>query len=247
MSNKNILLTRAARHIALPQIGEKGQKKIERSTILIIGIGGIGCAASSYLASSGVGQIILCDFDIVDETNLGRQILYGPDDVGKLKTLCATKQLKRINPSIKLSTIPKRLDDEELITIISNCNVVLDCSDNFSTRFQINSACVSLGKYLISGSAIRFEAQLAIFGNDYNELPCYRCLYNKADETLENCAGNGILSALPGVVGSLMAVETLKLLSDNYTKASRLMLYEGLTGEWRELKIKKRFNCPICS
>ena len=157
MSNKNILLTRAARHIALPQIGEKGQKKIERSTILIIGIGGIGCAASSYLASSGVGHIILCDFDIVDETNLGRQILYGPDDVGKLKTLCATKQLKRINPNIKLSTIPKRLDDEELITIISNCNVVLDCSDNFSTRFQINSACVSLGKYLISGSAIRFK------------------------------------------------------------------------------------------
>ena len=106
---------------------------------------------------------------------------------------------------------------------------------------------MSLGKYLISGSAIRFEAQLAIFGNDYNELPCYRCLYNKADETLENCAGNGILSALPGVVGSLMAVETLKLLSDNHTNASRLMLYEGLAGEWRELKIKKRFNCPICS
>lgn len=247
MANVDRSAARAARHLALPQIGVDGQDKIASSTVLMIGLGGIGCAAASYLASSGVGHLLLSDFDTVDESNLGRQILYGPEDIGELKARCAASRLARINPDIQLTAIVDRLGGDTLAKAVAKADIVLDGCDNFATRFAVNDACVSQQRRLISGSAIRFEAQLAVFGPDYDTSPCYRCLYTEADESLENCAGNGVLAPVPGVVGTMMAVEALKFLGGIKNPPGRLTLYEGLSGDWRQVAIGKRPNCSVCN
>jgi molybdopterin/thiamine biosynthesis adenylyltransferase len=203
-------LDRHARHVALPQVGGDGQARIADATALLIGVGGIGCATASYLASSGIGHLMLCDFDTVDPTNLGRQMLYGPDDVGELKAIIAAERLSVINPEIQITPIIDRLDDEALVDAVAQADVVLDGCDNFATRFQVNDACVAASRCLISGSAIRLEGQIAVFGPDFDTSPCYRCLYQEADESLESCAGNGVLAPVPGVIGTLMAVEAIK-------------------------------------
>jgi len=246
MSDTDLSASRAARHLALPQVGLAGQERIASSTALLIGLGGIGCATASYLASSGIGHLILCDFDTVDATNLGRQILYGPADIGEPKIQCAAARLERINPDIQLTLIADRLSGDELVDAVSKANIVLDGCDNFATRFQVSDACVANGKRLISGSAIRLEAQLAAFGPNYATSPCYRCLYSEADESLENCAGNGVLAPVPGVVGTMMAVEALKFLAGIESAPGRLTLYEGLSGDWRQVTIRKRVDCPVC-
>jgi len=239
---------RAARHIALPQIGDEGQERIESSTILLIGLGGIGCATASYLASSGVGHLILCDFDTVDETNLGRQILYGPADVGELKANRAVAKLAAMNPDVRLSGITDRLSDHALTEAVQQADVVLDGCDNFATRFQVNDACVQNNRCLISGAAIRFEGQLAVFGPDYSNSPCYRCLYQEADESLDNCAGNGVLAPVPGVIGTMMAVEAIKRTAGvDESESGKLNLYDALRGVWQQIEIKKRSDCPVCN
>lgn len=239
-------MRREARHLALPQIGAEGQAKIASSTALLIGMGGIGCASASYLASSGVGRLLLCDFDTVDETNLGRQILYKPADIGKLKVSQAAASLAELNPDITLVQIPDRLEDSALRDAVQGADAVLDGCDNFATRFQVNKACVAVGRALISASAIRFEAQLALFGPDYAVSPCYRCLYSEADESLDNCAGNGVLAPVPGVAGAMMAVEALKYLSGNGIDSGTLSLYDARANQWRKVAIPKRAECPIC-
>ncbi len=246
MSGSEQKVERAARHHALPQIGAAGQERIEAGTALLIGLGGIGCAVASYLASSGVGHILLCDFDTVDETNLGRQTLYGPADVGKLKVVRAASRLATMNPDVRLTEIPDRLSDDALADAVSHADIVLDGCDNFATRFQVSDACVKEKRVLVSGAAIRFEGQLAVFGPDYDQSPCYRCLYDDADESLDNCAGNGVLAAVPGVIGTMMAVETLKYLSGMPTESPALNLYDAMTGDWQKVRIKKRKNCPAC-
>jgi adenylyltransferase/sulfurtransferase len=240
-------MQRDARHISLPQIGESGQAGIAGGTALIIGLGGIGCAVASYLACAGVGQLLLCDFDTVDESNLGRQTLYGPADVGQLKAVRAASRLAAMNPDVRLTEIPDRLSKEALAEAVSQADVVLDCSDNFATRFQVNDVCVANSTALISGAAIRLEGQLVVFGPDYGRSHCYRCLYSEADESLESCAGNGVLSAVPGVVGTMMAVEALKYLAGLDVESGVLNVYDALSTEWRKLKIKKRRNCPACA
>ena len=238
---------RAARHIALPQIGDEGQERIESSTILLIGLGGIGCATASYLASSGVGHLILCDFDTVDETNLGRQILYGPADVGELKANRSVAKLAAMNPDVRLTGITDRLSDHALTEAVLQSDIVLDGCDNFATRFQVNDACVQNNRCLISGAAIRFEGQLAVFGPDYSNSPCYRCLYQEADESLDNCAGNGVLAPVPGVIGTMMAVEAIKRLAAvGENESGTLKLYDALPGAWQQIAIKKRADCPVC-
>ena len=239
-------MTRHARHIALAQVGESGQKRISESSALLIGVGGIGCAAASYLASSGVGHIILNDFDTVDETNLGRQVLFAPDDVGKSKAATAAARLSALNPDVRISTLDKRLDPATLATTIANVDVVLDGSDNFATRFLVNDACVSCDCCLVSGSAIRLEGQIAVFGPDYDISPCYRCLYEDTDESLENCAGNGVLAAVPGVIGTMMAVEALKHLAGIKSPRGQLQLYDAGSGSFRSITIAKREGCPSC-
>lgn len=237
---------REARHLALPQIGVDGQARITDGTVLLIGAGGIGCAVAQYLAASGVGQILVCDFDTVDATNLGRQVLYGADDIGESKAHIAVKRLSALNDDVRLRAIDQRLDDDALAALLADIDVVLDGSDNFATRFQVSDACVTMGRTLVSGSAIRFEGQLAVFGPDYSTSPCYRCLYTEADESLEGCAGNGVLGPVPGVVGTSMAVETLKLLAGIDVERGVLHLYDAMTSDIRRISIKKRKDCPAC-
>ena len=239
-------MDRAARQIALKQIGAEGQARISSSTILIIGLGGIGCAAASYLACAGVGQLLLCDFDTIDATNLGRQTLYGPADIGQFKAVRAASRLAAMNPDVRLTEIPDRLSDAAMAEAIDQADIVLDGCDNFSTRFQANAAAVTCSTRLVSGAAIRFEGQIAVFGPDYSVSPCYRCLYQEADETLENCAGNGVLGPVPGTIGCMMAVEALKSIAGIAFKPGKLNLYDALAGEWRSVSVRKRTNCPTC-
>lgn len=240
-------LSRDARHLALPQVGAAGQKKISNGSALLVGMGGIGCPAATYLASSGVGHLLICDFDTVDETNLGRQVLYGPGHIGQQKADVAAARLRKVNPDVEVTPIPHRLGNAELSDVIGRVDVVLDGCDNFATRFQINDACVSAGRRLIAGSAIRFEGQLAVFGPDYAISPCYRCLYVEADESLGDCAGNGVLAPVPGVIGTMMAVEALKFLAGVSDTAPVLRLYDALATEFRHLSIRKRKNCEACA
>lgn len=240
-------LTRHARHLALAQIGAEGQARIGSSSALLIGMGGIGCATGVYLASSGVGQLWLCDFDTVDPTNLGRQFLYGPDDVGRPKVEVAAEKLGAINPDIEIDAIAHRMDDEALAIPVGQADVVLDGTDNFATRFQVNDACVANRTCLVSGAAIRLEGQVAVFGPDYDTSPCYRCLYTEADESLENCAGNGVLSPVPGVIGTLMAVEALKHLAGIDSPRGVLQLYDATRGVFRNVSITKDPQCASCS
>ena len=244
MAGDNPQLSRHARHLSLAQVGNDGQRRIEQGSVLLIGVGGIGCAAASYLAASGVGNLLLCDFDTVDVTNLGRQVLYGPGDVDKLKARCAAEHLANINPDIRITPLTERLDDDELAARVSQVDVVLDCCDNFATRFQVSDACVAAARCLISGAAIRFEGQIAVFGPGYQDSPCYRCLYSDADESLENCAGNGVLGPVPGVIGTMMAVETLKHLAGIASPRGILRLYDAASGESSSVTIKKRPHCP---
>lgn len=237
---------RSARHLALPLVGAGGQAKIESSTALLIGLGGIGCAVASYLASSGVGHLLLCDFDTVDASNLGRQILYGPADVGELKACRTASRLAAINPEIRLSEIAQRLSDDALMEAVSQADVVLDGCDNFATRFQVSDACVARNRCLISGAAIRFEGQLVAFGPDYSDSPCYRCLYQEADESLENCSGSGVLAPLPGIVGTVMAAEALKFLAGIDITTAKLSLFDAISCEWRSVRVQKRKDC-VCS
>jgi adenylyltransferase/sulfurtransferase len=247
LSDSKQKIGRSARHIALPRIGEVGQEKIESATVLIIGLGGIGCASASYLTSSGVGQLLLCDFDTVDVTNLGRQTLYGPGDVGQLKAHRAASRLAAMNPDVRLTEIPDRLSNHALQEAVSQADVVLDGCDNFATRFQVSDVCVTSHRTLVSGSAIRFEGQIAVFGPDYTKSPCYRCLYNESDESLDNCAGNGVLAPVPGVIGTMMAVEALKSIAGVPVETGNLNLYDAAASEWRKVIIKKRKNCVSCA
>lgn len=240
-------LHRHARHLALSQVGADGQCRIGRASALLIGAGGIGCSVASYLVASGIGRLVICDFDTVDGTNLGRQVLYGPDDIGRLKVEVAAEQLRRINPDTEIVPIPERLDDARLAAAVREVDVVLDGSDNFATRFQVNDACVAAGRCLISGAAIRLEGQVAVFGPDYAVTPCYRCLYRQADESLENCAGNGVLATVPGVVGTLMATEALKYLADIGGRRGVLRLFDAGSDEVHSLRVAKRADCETCA
>jgi len=240
-------LTRDARHLALPQVGADGQQRIADGRVLLIGVGGIGCAAAAYLASSGVGSIAVCDFDTVDETNLGRQVLYARGHIGERKAEVAAERLRKINPDIEVTAICERLTGESLAAAVLAVDVVLDGSDNFPTRFEVNGACVTHSRRLVSGSAIRFEGQLAVFGPDFTVSPCYACLYAEADESLGDCAGNGVLAPVPGVIGTLMAVETLKFLAGIAAPAPLLRLYDGTASEFRHLGVSKRPDCPTCA
>ena len=244
MSGPNV--HRDARHMALTQVGAQGQERIAAASALVVGVGGLGCAAATYLASAGVGELFLVDFDTVDGTNLGRQVLFGPGDIGEAKAAVAADTLAQQNPAIRIRPVTDRLDDGALKKAVAEAGVVLDCTDNFATRFQVNDACVAGSRCLVSGSAIRFEGQLAVFGPDYTESPCYRCLYTEADESMLDCAGNGVFAPVPGVIGTMMAVEALKHLAGLDSPRGALRLYEGDSGRFHSVSIPKRADCPAC-
>lgn len=238
---------RNARHHALKQVGAAGQTRIAAGSVLLIGAGGIGCAAAQYLVSSGVGRVLICDFDTVDATNLGRQVLYGPQHIGQSKVAVAAAKLAAANPDVEIVPVDKRMSDAEMFDTVAGVDVVLDGCDNFATRFQVNDACVAAKTRLVSGAAIRLEGQLVVFGPDYDREACYRCLYTEADESFENCAGNGVLAAVPGVIGALMAVEAIKSLAGLEVKRNTLSLYDAGAGEFTVVAVSKRLDCPACS
>jgi molybdopterin/thiamine biosynthesis adenylyltransferase len=237
---------RYARQIALADVGTEGQARLGRARALIVGIGGLGCPAALYLATSGIGRLVLNDFDRVDETNLPRQILFGPEDVGALKVEAAKKRLTALNPEVEVVCLPERLDDAALATAIAGVDVVLDGTDNFAARFAVNRACVARRVPLVSGAAVRVEGQIAVFSNR-GDGPCYACLYNDEDEFLGDCQGNGVLSPVPGVIGTLMAAEAQKLvLGWESSLHHRLLLWDAKRGEWQSVVLKRDPECVAC-
>ena len=237
---------RYARQVALPDVGEAGQARIGAGSVLIVGLGGLGCPAAQFLATSGVGKLVLNDFDRVDETNLPRQILYTADDAGKLKVEAAATRLRALNPLVTITALPERLDADALGAAVAAVDVVLDGSDNFSTRFAVNRACVAGAKPLVSGAAVRLEGQLAVFPNRPGQ-PCYSCLYDDEDEWLGDCQGNGVLAPVPGVIGTMMATEALKLLLGwDSALHNRLLLWDAKRGEWQSVALRRDPDCEIC-
>jgi adenylyltransferase/sulfurtransferase len=237
---------RYARQIALADVGADGQAKLGRARVLIVGLGGLGCPAALYLATSGIGRLVLNDFDTVDETNLPRQILFSPDDVGALKVDAAKRRLAAFNPLIEIATLPQRLDEAALEAAVAAVDIVLDGTDNFAARFAVNKACVARRVPLVSGAAVRVEGQIAVFPNR-GDGPCYACLYNDEDEWLGDCQGNGVLAPVPGVIGTLMAAEALKLVLDwKSSLHDRLLLWDAKRGDWQSVALKRDPSCVVC-
>lgn len=237
---------RYARHVVLPEVGASGQRKIGAARVLIVGVGGLGCPAALYLASSGIGTLVLNDFDRVDESNLPRQVLFGPDDVGTLKVEAAKRRLEAQVPGVRVENLAARLGAEELAAAVRGADIVLDCTDNFSMRLAINAACVEAGVVLVSGAAVRFEGQITVFPNR-GEGPCYRCLYDDEDEWLGDCQGNGVLAPVPGVIGTLMAVEALRIATGARSALEgRLILWDASCGQWQSVGLRQDPDCPVC-
>jgi adenylyltransferase/sulfurtransferase len=237
---------RYARQVALPDVGDEGQAKLGRARVLIVGLGGLGCPAALFLATGGVGKLVLNDFDRVDETNLPRQILYGPGDVGELKVEAAKARLKALNPDVEIVCLPERLDGAALDAAVASVDVVLDGTDNFAARFAVNRACVARRVPLVSGAAVRVEGQIAVFPNR-GDGPCYACLYNDEDEWLGDCQGNGVLAPVPGVIGTLMAEEAMKLVLGWFSSLhERLLLWDAKRGDWQSVALKRDPSCVVC-
>lgn len=240
-------LLRYSRHILLRQVDIAGQEKLLAARVLVVGLGGLGSPVAMYLAASGIGHLTLVDHDKVELTNLQRQIVHTSDTLGQDKTVSAAKQLRALNPEIAVTTINRKLDDAGLLEQARAADVVVDASDNFATRFAVNAACVRAKKPLVSGAVVRFEGQVAVFRPDRPDSPCYRCLYAESNEPEEVCAEFGVLAPAAGVIGSLQAMETIKVLLDiGESLSGRLLLFDALHTEWRELKLRKDPRCPVC-
>lgn len=240
-------LLRYSRQIMLPEIDAEGQLRLAAATALIIGVGGLGSAASIYLAAGGVGHLILVDYDQVELSNLQRQILHRTADLGRLKVESAQEHLTALNPEIKLTLIDHALDDEELIARAKQATVIIDASDNFKTRFALNAASVKTKTPLVFGAAIRFEAQTSVFNPLDETSPCYRCLYAEDADLDETCAANGVLAPLLGIIGSVQAVEAMKLIMGlGDTLQGKLLLLDALRMEWHTAMLPKDPECPVC-
>ena len=238
---------RYLRHLAIPEVGEKGQLKLLDSRVLLVGAGGLGCPAAYYLAAAGVGTLGILDFDVVDETNLQRQILHTADRVGTSKTESARQSLLALNPGIEVVAIEAKLTSKNVESIFRDFEIIVDGSDNFPTRYLVNDACVLLGRPNVHGSVYRFEGQVTVFHPPHG--PCYRCLYPEPTpaELAPSCAEAGVLGVLPGVIGLLEAVETVKLiLGIGNPLIGRLLQYDALRAEFVELKIRRDPQCPYC-
>ncbi len=246
LMNDNQLL-RYSRQIMLPQCDITGQQKLLTARVLIVGAGGLGSPAAMYLAAGGVGHITIYDDDEVDLSNLQRQIAHHTDDVGMDKVISTRNTLKQLNPDVQVTAVRERLQGEQLDNEVKKADVVLDCSDNFATRFAINKACVAFQKPLVSGAAIRFEGQVSVFTPGISASPCYNCLYKNEGEEMQNCATNGVIAAITGIVGSIQALETMKIIiNTGETLTGRLLLIDGLTMNIKTMRFKKNPGCPTC-
>tara|TARA_B100000686_G_scaffold22615_2_gene20646 strand:+ start:5119 stop:6306 length:1188 start_codon:yes stop_codon:yes gene_type:complete len=240
-------LSRYARHLSLPEVGRQGQTRLKNSRVLIVGVGGLGSPVALYLAAAGVGTLGLVDFDEVDITNLQRQILHGTEEIGKPKLESAKRRISSVNPNVQIVKHSCRLDSDNALEIMENYDVVVDGTDNFPTRYLVNDACVLLGKPNVYGSIFRWEGQVSVFAKDGG--PCYRCLFREPPPPglVPNCAEAGVLGVLPGVVGSLQALEVIKLILDEGDSlVGRLLIFDALELKWREVKLKRNPDCPVC-
>jgi sulfur-carrier protein adenylyltransferase/sulfurtransferase len=239
---------RYARHLVLDEVGETGQRKLKAARVLIVGAGGLGSPASLYLAAAGVGTLGLVDFDDVDASNLQRQVLYGESDLGRPKLDAALERLRDLNPHIRLVAHPERLTSDNALEIIAGYDIVIDGTDNFPTRYLVNDACVLLGKRNVYGSILKFDGQLSVFAGG-DDAPCYRCLFREPPPPgmVPSCAEGGVLGVLPGVIGSLQALEAIKLITGaGEPMIGRLLLFDALKLSWRELKLRRNPECPVC-
>ncbi|SMB24002.1 Sulfur carrier protein ThiS adenylyltransferase [Sterolibacterium denitrificans] len=241
-------LLRYSRHILLPQIDVAGQERLLAARVLVVGAGGLGSPAALYLASAGVGTLVLADSDTVDATNLQRQILHRESSLGEAKVESGRLRLHEINPECRVIPLNERLDEQRLLAEAALADVVLDCTDNFATRHAINRACVARRKPLVSGAAIRFDGQIAVFDARQPQAPCYHCLFPEAQDVEEvRCAVMGVFAPLTGIIGSMQAAEALKLIIGCGTSlAGRLLLLDGLAMEWRSIAVPRDPQCGVC-
>jgi molybdopterin/thiamine biosynthesis adenylyltransferase len=245
--NDNQLL-RYSRHILLPQIGYEGQEKLTHSHALIVGAGGLGCPAALYLVAGGVGTLTVCDFDAVDLTNLQRQILHTTAAVGVNKAISARNSLLAINPDVQIHTVQTKSSTDEFAKLITQADMVLDCSDNFATRYTLNKLCVDLKKPLVSGAALAFEGQVTVYDMRHDNSPCYHCLFpDNGEDTDLRCATNGVFAPIVGMIGTTQAAEAMKLLMGiGDSLQGRLLLLDAMTMEWRSIKLAKDPACSVC-
>jgi len=241
-------LLRYSKQVMLPQIEIEGQQKIMDSTMLIIGMGGLGSPTALYLAASGVGHIIIADFDQVELSNLQRQIIHGTSDIGDDKVNSAKAKMLEINPNIKVTIANEIVHDDNLASLIKDVDVVLDGTDNFESRFEINKACVEFQKPLVSAAVIRLEGQISVFKGYEKDQPCYQCLYSEEGNENESCVQNGVLAPVAGLVGTIQALQAIKvLLGLGDQLCGTLLLIDGLDLSFRKVKISKDLKCPICN
>ena len=240
-------LHRYARHIALPEVGIEGQRQLKAGRVLCVGAGGLGSPLALYLAAAGVGTIGIVDFDEVDTSNLQRQILHGTGDVGRHKLDSAADRLHDVNPHVEVVGHSERLTSENALEILKGYDVVVDGTDNFPTRYLVNDACVLLGTPNVYGSVFRWEGQVSVFATEGG--PCYRCLFRAPPPPglVPNCAEGGVLGVLPGIIGSMQALETIKLLlGEGVGLAGRLLIFDALEMTWREIALRRNPDCPVC-
>jgi len=242
-------LLRYSRHILLPEIGVEGQARLLASHALIVGAGGLGSPAAIYLAAAGIGRITLCDADKVDLTNLQRQIAHRTASVGRPKVASAKQTLLEINPRIEVEALEERLDAPALLERVRDCDVVLDCCDNFATRHAVNRACLTHSVPLVSGAAIRFDGQVSVFDLRCADSPCYACLFAEDAQSEEmRCAVMGVFAPLTGIIGTVQAAEAIKLLTGAGTSLNgRLLLLDALSMEWRTMRLARDSACEVCS
>jgi adenylyltransferase/sulfurtransferase len=241
-------LLRYSRQIFLPQVDIEGQRKLLNSRVLVVGVGGLGSPIALYLAGAGVGRLVLVDPDQVELSNLQRQIMHDSETIGLPKVESARRRLLALNPEVEVQAIASRLEGKDLEAAVAQVDVVVDGSDNFATRFALNIACVHAGRPLISGAAIRMEGQVAVFDSRWSDVACYHCLFREDEETEETCSQTGVMAPLLGIIGSVQAMEALKLLLGiGEGLHNRLLLLDVLKMHWREVRIRRDPKCPICT
>ncbi|MDD3609879.1 MAG: molybdopterin-synthase adenylyltransferase MoeB [Halothiobacillaceae bacterium] len=240
-------LLRYSRQIMLGAVDYAGQQALANSSVLIVGAGGLGSPVAMYLAAAGVGALHLADFDRVDLSNLQRQIVHGTPDIGRLKVESARDRLGQLNPDVQVLTHTEALDGARLRTAVAAVDLVVDATDNFTTRFALNAACFAQGVPLVSGAAIRFEGQLSVFDPRRADSPCYRCLYRDEGGEAEACSRTGVLAPVVGVIGSLQATEALKLLLGiGRPLVGQLLIWDALDGDFRRMRLRRDPACPVC-
>ena len=241
-------IERYSRHIILPEVGGSGQQKMLEARVLLLGAGGLGSPAAYYLAAAGIGNLGIVDFDKVDLSNLQRQIIHSTERIGMLKTESAKKTIEALNPDVNVTLYNERLDSSNIMSLIENYDYIIDGSDNFPTRYLVNDACVMKNKTLVHGSIYRFEGQVTVFKPF--DGPCYRCLYPEPPPPgmVPNCQEGGVLGVLAGVIGNLQVVEVLKLvIGIGETLIGKLLIYDALNTEFRNLRLRRDADCPVCS